>query len=836
MNKATILYDNIINNIPFCFIKLNDGECDAIDNTEASLSRGYEKSSSLMSQKLLESLNYQAYNYFIGIPCSKCQNRTYNISQKYLNTKNYENILNANILINSNVDKTIDILSTYLKERNIIIITNEKMNNNIKNLEKINIFVKKVIIVAEKYAFKQDYEKIKDEWKNIENNSVIICLCGPLGRVICYEWFKNNNTLTCLELGSLFDPLLNNKSYLYHTGNHQFCDECFPSNDNNDCNLMKFKMNDIKKECYYFDNLENSIGFYNYNMNKVIKNYEVRLENEPHNINIKQILLNLHENKYKNNNKSQLFNICSNLYNSKNHKELATASNLYLEYFQELNDKDVKKIRFYNGFANFNLNKNQAIHQFEILYNDVEVDDNEKFYVKCNLDLLYPKNNVPIPKIVHLIYFKERDLELYHYACIMSMINNMSEYKFIIYNDIEPINNTYWDLLKNNSKIEIKKYERPTEFDGFKLGYVQYAADVARLSILYEYGGIYMDLDMYIFKNFDNLIHKNDLYISYEGKDNGSLINSILICKPKNEFIKIWLNSFKTGLRMEKWAYHIGKSNKIILDKNKHFLIKYKIELLPSKYFFNFSWTENNKYNNINENINDDMYGLHLFDTILHNNLKNNIFFDKYKLNNCFADKDITSYLNRIGFNWFEGYSQQVKQQVKDLIELTNKPNLQVMEIGFNAGHSAEVFLKNNNTLILTSFDLGGHEYVKKAKEYIDNTFPDRHRLILGDSTETIPRFINENKNKNIKFDVIFIDGGHSYDIALADFENCFHLAHKDTLIIVDDTIFTQDLVQIWTIGPTKVWNEKLNQKKLIELDHKDYELGRGMAWGKYIM
>ena len=50
----------------------------------------------------------------------------------------------------------------------------------------------------------------------------------------------------------------------------------------------------------------------------------------------------------------------------------------------------------------------------------------------------------------------------------------------------------------------------------------------------------------------------------------------------------------------------------------------------------------------------------------------------------------------------FERYSPA---QVNDLIMLTNKPNISVMEIGFNC---AEIFLQNNKELTVTSFDLGG--------------------------------------------------------------------------------------------------------------------------------
>lgn len=190
----------------------------------------------------------------------------------------------------------------------------------------------------------------------------------------------------------------------------------------------------------------------------------------------------------------------------------------------------------------------------------------------------------------------------------------------------------------------------------------------------------------------------------------------------------------------------------------------------------------------------------------------------------------ITKFLNSRGFHRFEGYCQEVNQQVYDLINLTNKPNINVMEIGFNAGHSAEVFLYNNKELNLISFDLGKHNYTQTAKEYIDITYPNRHKLILGDSTITVPKYFND--NKETKFDVIFIDGGHSYEIIKADMENCINLANKDSIIIVDD-IYTPD----WrfTDAIRKAWDEYLFENKLIEINRKDYEPGRGMAWGKYV-
>jgi len=145
----------------------------------------------------------------------------------------------------------------------------------------------------------------------------------------------------------------------------------------------------------------------------------------------------------------------------------------------------------------------------------------------------------------------------------------MPDYKITIYNKKEPIGNPFWDELKQTVRIE--KITVPEYYDGLKLNHFQYKADVVRLELLYKHGGVYLDIDMLILKNFEHVINtEKDFIISYEGEKSGGLINAFIACKPGNEFVKIWLESFKTGLRMENWAYHIRDGNKNTSDCCKY--------------------------------------------------------------------------------------------------------------------------------------------------------------------------------------------------------------------------------------------------------------------------
>tara|TARA_A100001015_G_C14913054_1_gene681261 strand:- start:360 stop:953 length:594 start_codon:yes stop_codon:yes gene_type:complete len=190
---------------------------------------------------------------------------------------------------------------------------------------------------------------------------------------------------------------------------------------------------------------------------------------------------------------------------------------------------------------------------------------------------------------------------------------------------------------------------------------------------------------------------------------------------------------------------------------------------------------------------------------------------------NFYKEKNITN---------FEGYSQQVQGQVEFLRNIVNHKSINnVMEIGFNAGHSAELFLSSNKNINLVSFDIGHHEYVNLGKEFIDKTYPNRHTLIIGDSLSTVPEYF---KKENKKFDLIFIDGGHDYNIAKGDILNCKNLAHDKTIVVIDDTINNENWIARWNIGPNRAWKEAKNWNIINEIGSTDFSRGRGQSWGYY--
>lgn len=71
------------------------------------------------------------------------------------------------------------------------------------------------------------------------------------------------------------------------------------------------------------------------------------------------------------------------------------------------------------------------------------------------------------------------------------------------------------------------------------------------------------------------------------------------------------------------------------------------------------------------------------------------------------------------------------------------------------------------------------HQEVQNRSSSLRNTDV---KLIPGDSTKLVPRI-----PKNMKFDVIHIDGGHSFATVLKDWHNVVDLMDSHTAVFFDD-------------------------------------------------
>ena len=112
---------------------------------------------------------------------------------------------------------------------------------------------------------------------------------------------------------------------------------------------------------------------------------------------------------------------------------------------------------------------------------------------------------------------------------------------------------------------------------------------------------------------------------------------------------------------------------------------------------------------------------------------------------------------------------------VTDKVKPTN-----ILEIGFNAGHSSCMWL-SETTANITSVDIKYTDSVRIASDFVKNKFSDRFNFIHCDS-----RLVYE-QIKDKEFDMIVVDGGHGEDVCFSDLNLAIKL--KTKYLLIDDVI-----------------------------------------------
>lgn len=134
-----------------------------------------------------------------------------------------------------------------------------------------------------------------------------------------------------------------------------------------------------------------------------------------------------------------------------------------------------------------------------------------------------------IPKIIHYCWLSTNPWDKTYGECFKSWSQFLPGYQFRLWDARRKINSGFYNKM-------------------LKKGKWAFASDYLRLYALYHQGGIYMDLDVQVLKNFDALL-ENDCFIARE--DAQYIAGHILGARPKHPFIKKCLDYYDNSIRLK---------------------------------------------------------------------------------------------------------------------------------------------------------------------------------------------------------------------------------------------------------------------------------------------
>jgi len=131
-----------------------------------------------------------------------------------------------------------------------------------------------------------------------------------------------------------------------------------------------------------------------------------------------------------------------------------------------------------------------------------------------------------------------------------------------------------------------------------------------------------------------------------------------------------------------------------------------------------------------------------------------------------------------------------------------------ICEIGFNAGHSAIVFLAAESRAKLLVFDLGTLQYSNVSSKFVQDVYPNRLSIVWGSSFDTVPKYFQDNSKV---CDVFSVDGDHSEPGSFTDLSNALVATKKGGIILADDVSES--------FGVPKSWSKLIIEGKILELE-----------------
>ena len=223
-----------------------------------------------------------------------------------------------------------------------------------------------------------------------------------------------------------------------------------------------------------------------------------------------------------------------------------------------------------------------------------------------------------IPNICHFVFgFKEQNEEFlfcYYLAVYSAFIVNKPE-KINFFYHHEP-HGPWWEKLKKIPCVSLIHIPIPTHIGKKIIKKTAHKADWVRMNVLYQYGGIYLDIDSICIKPWKDLL-KEKVVLATQIPIPG-ICNAIMMTEPQSEFFKIWLDRYEKPFNPDGW-----EESSIFLPLEIMITNFDKVTMKNPDTFFIPHFKETEKIFELPQEIPKNLVSLHLWESYTMKYMKN---------------------------------------------------------------------------------------------------------------------------------------------------------------------------------------------------------------------
>lgn len=235
----------------------------------------------------------------------------------------------------------------------------------------------------------------------------------------------------------------------------------------------------------------------------------------------------------------------------------------------------------------------------------------------------------------------ENDFHLINFLVVLAAEKFLRPREIFLHFAIEPTT-FWWKKLFEMSELKIVRHKIPIRTSIFRHRLVHHAhrTDLARLDVLDEFGGVYLDLDLLVLRSFEHLFNNDEqveAIFAWESQTFRALSNALIIAPMKSKFLRRIKDSYQS-FNSSCWACH-----SVLLTGQLATIYSDEVQILPSKDFFRPSWSHIDELYVYNQYDFRQNYAVHLW-----NSYVGKIFLQNLTLNEILQPKRMTTFIRMI--------------------------------------------------------------------------------------------------------------------------------------------------------------------------------------------